>query len=486
MSNIDELLVEILREAAEPGDLLAPSHLLSAVASQSHPIRALSDIDQANALFEALKEEFSFVWNARITGRPVGLEDRKRWTALVRWLICELSQWRDLDDPQRRKFMALFVVTGSCDWGNIFWSALPDGPGENSELGTALERAVSSCKVEFKSRGTAARPIWEQEAVDAFRQADERGNWVEIAEKWRPLESALLPNPLQEQMVRYLYRYAFDRLERALRNVSETPVTMRVAAALTTEQRLKLANSSHNPRIQFSCVHLTLHTHTRRAQLLPGEQLLLSDLLVKVANESPIWEAWMRIFNAYPARYPALQAPLGRALASAPLAAIKTYVDSINLSPTPAASDESRRRVAECLRNFKETATPDLRKFLWEHAHDRWQEWEFGRADQNTHLLAINWSQLDYAIVAYAVECMEKDACEKVRKTISEELNVIETTWHESLSSCITRWYRILSQFQPYARADFAIQSGGDWLAGTEAYAPSASLSDYVKMMFSA
>jgi hypothetical protein len=343
---------------------------------------------------------------------------------------------------------------------------------------------ISTSKIEFRSRGRGPVPIWEEESVDALKQADEQGNWVEIAEKWHLFENALFPNVLQVQMVRYLYRFGFDRIVRAVDNVHQTPVAMYIAAVLSTEQRLHLANSSNNPRVQFSCVHQTLSTHPKPAQLLPREQQLLTKLLLKIANESSRWDAWMRVFNSYPLRYPALQVPLGRALATAPIAALKTYVDSINLHATTAKPEGSRRCVAECLREFKETAIAEHRKFVWTYAHERWLTWRFDQASRDSYLFGINWSQLDYALVAYAVECMDEDAREKTKEAISSELGLVETTWHESLSCCLTQWNCLLSQFQPFARADYAIQSGEDWLTETRTYRPSASVSDYLTMMF--
>jgi hypothetical protein len=79
---------------------------------------------------------------------------------------------------------------------------------------------------------------------------------------------------------------------------------------------------------------------------------------------------------------------------------------------------------------------------------------------------------------------MDEDAREKTKEAISSELGLVETTWHESLSCCLTQWNCLLSQFQPFARADYAIQSGEDWLTETRTYRPSASVSDYLTMMF--
>jgi hypothetical protein len=484
MTSIDDLLLEVLREAAESGDALAPSELLRAVAGLPNPVRALSDIDEGNIIFAAFEKEFAFVKSARITAKPIDLEDRQEWISLMRWLIRELSQWRDSDDVQRHKLVSLFVVTQSCDWGNVFWRALPDGPRQNAELGAALERMLSTSKAEFKPRQSGPVPIWEEESVDEFRQADEQGNWVEIADKCHVFRNALFPNWFQMQTVRYLYRYGFDRLIRALGNVNQTPVAMQVAVALSNEEKLCLANASDNRHIQFICVLQTLSGHPKPTQLPHAEKQILTDLLLKVANEDTRWEAWMQVFNLHPLRYPALQAALGEALAVAPERAVKTYVNTIGLYAKPAKPDESRRCVAECLREFRRAATPERRCALWTVAHERWLTWEFDRTIHDRYLFEISWSELDYAVVAFAVECMDEDARNKAKDAISSELRLVETAWNESLSHCVTQWNRQLSKFQPYAHACATIGAGGDWLTETQTYRPSELVTDYLKMMF--
>ena len=86
---------------------------------------------------------------------------------------------------------------------------------------------------------------------------------------------------------------------------------------------------------------------------------------------------------------------------------MEAFVHSIGLRAKPAGPDEGRRCVAACLREFRTTATPERRRALWTLAFARWSSWQFDVAAPDTHLLKICWAELDYAVVGYAVECMD-------------------------------------------------------------------------------
>jgi hypothetical protein len=190
----------------------------------------------------------------------------------------------------------------------------------------------------------------------------------------------------------------------------------------------------------------------------------------------------MKIFTGYPA----LGLSLGRALAEAPLAAIDGYVSSIRLYPKPVGPDVGRRSVAKCLREFRATATPEQRRALWTRAHGRWLQWGFNQADPNQHLMAISWSDLDYAVVAYACECMDEAARNSAMDRIRAEVQTLENRWYTSFTDILTCWNRLLSQFQPYAHATFiASNTSEDWLPEIQSYfAFDPSANAYTHLMY--
>ena len=294
MNDADDLL-GMLCDAGKPGEAFAPTGLLAMVAGQPDPIQKLSKIDWSNELFEALRNDLGFAQWGGGASIQISPEERARWVALIRWLIGGFRNWKDCDDPLRRRLVAFFVVTQSCGCSDTFWGALPVGLGDNLELVEVLEKMVASATTEFTLLGIGREPIWEKEAVNRFKQADKDRDWAEIAKKWHLFEKSFFPNTLHAEVVRFLYHYGFQSLVRALDDLQQTPVAMQVAAVLSVEQRLRLANASDNLYVQFSCAYQTLSGQTKLGELFPTGQQLLTDLLLKVANDGGRWKAWMRM-----------------------------------------------------------------------------------------------------------------------------------------------------------------------------------------------
>lgn len=442
--NVD--LAEAMREAARPGEIAAPAKLAALVGKLEQPLHVLQDLDQSRDLFISFDEDFGFIrfsFTDRGPAANAGIQtvDRPRYAALLRWLIRELREWRLADDARFARLVAVFVAAQICDLGKGLWALLPDDIGGNRDLADYLKRLVASFDTAFSAAGGRAPPIWESEIVEAFTRADAEGDWATIIGIWRRLP-LMFPNTLQTETVRFLYRYDFDGLVKSLANVHKTPVAMQAARILTAGERLRLALAGENPYIQFASAYCSL-TDERGSQqrLSEDDRSLFGKLLLKVANDPARWSAWMKVLI----RYPAVQELVGRALAHVPDAALDGYVSSIWLYPKQPAPDAGRQSVAECLRAFSEEASPERRAALWTLAHKRWIAWDFNTADPNQHLMAINWSDLDYAIVAYASECMDGTARNDAMLAICRDLETLEHRWHKSLTDIMTCWYRLLS-----------------------------------------
>jgi hypothetical protein len=459
-----EYLSQVIREAEAPGEVTEPKMLVAALAATDNPFNALSDHDQGNALFSALYDEFGFIrpWMA-----PAGsLESAQlsRWSSLIRWFIHELKTWKHSEDPSGRKLVAIFVVAQANDRGNAFWDALPEEITGNAALIDGLRGVIRSFSITFSALGGGVEPIWEREAVDKFEIADAQGDWATIGNSLRLFERQLFSSVSLSQSVRCLDRCGTDHLANALATMRQTLAALEVARALPTARRLRLAVASDNPYIQFGCAYQTITPQYPAEQLTVDEQQLLEDLLLRVAKEPARWTAWMQMFNAYPTRYPPLQAPLGHALALVSDAAISAYVNTIILMAMPAGTDTGRRNVATCLRAFRGKAALDRRQSLWTIAQERWSSWNFDKANPDAYLFAVNISELDYALVAFARECLSDAGREAAMAAILQELQALDVRWHVSVSDIITAWNRLLSQFQPYAHASRVTATEEDWL----------------------
>lgn len=482
MSASKEVLLGVLHEASMGGDELIPSELIAAVLNQSEPIKALSNHDQGNLFFEAMRRQFDFIACFQVTKQRPSVEDISRWGALMKWFIRELQEWRFANDPKFHKLTILFVVSAYCDRNGDFWTALPDGAEQNNDLLQALKRLISGIRSDVVVRGLGREPIWEREVVEKLKVADTEKDWLAISELWPSFESSIMPSVFLIQAIRCLYHFGFTTLVSALSGTSQTILSMQFAAPLSVGQRFTLGIASNNHYIQFSSVYQTFFHWPRTNQLDHEEQRSLKQLLLKVADDKLRWEKWMHVFNRYPLRYPAMQQALGEVLAITSETSISAYIESISLSTT---CDGSRRSVAECLRAFRNVAQSDRAKLMWKLAYQRWAKWQFDLESEDKYLFEICCSELDYAIVAYVIECLTEHERNEALIQVTDTLRAVHNTWHASLSDCISYWNRLLSQFQTYAHARQSLSSGEDWLLEGKHYLPYDLQNDfYLPMMF--
>ena len=195
----------------------------------------------------------------------------------------------------------------------------------------------------------------------------------------------------------------------------------------------------------------------------------------------------MTVFNRYPLRYPGLQPALGRVLPGASGAALQTYIDSINLVP---GRQGSRDTVAVCLTEFRATATQQQQRLLWTMAFRRWSDWNFNLANPEQHAFEIVWSELDYPVVAYSIDCLDAQARTQAQKKIFDQLTALDNQWHKSVTDCITAFNRLLSELQPYAHAVATLATTGSTtnlnLLPLQLYIPTEVQNNrYLRLMYS-
>lgn len=474
MSHGNDQLAAAVQEALKEGEIAAPNALVALVGTLENPVQALLNMDSANQLFDALDSEFgfirlSFIENRRTPAAEILPADQLRYAALVRWLIRELSTWRSADDLRQVKLVTAFVVAQRCDSGDGLWSCLPDEIGENIDLLHHLERLLTTFAVSFDARPGAEVPIWEGEAVEEFRRADAERDWPVVLSRWQNFQRQALfffANVLQIQTVRLLRRYGVAHLINGVSNLHQTPVLVQIAGVLSPEQRLRLAIDSDNPHVQFAALYRTLVFDRRPQGLGAAENEHLTSLLLKLCNDAASWAEWMKAFLGYQQ----LQIALGRALAAGPKTAIDGYINSIRLFPWLFTHHASGVLVAECLREFNANAPLERRKLLWSRAHERWLKWDFDRSNPNHHMTNICRSDLDYAVVAYARECLDEAGKESVLNAMRAEAQTLEHKWHESVTDLHAAWYRLLSRFQPYAHGAYTAVHEADWLPNSRLY----------------
>jgi len=479
-----DLISELVSEASAPGDAAEPSHLVAAIAADANPFASLQDRGGANGLFGALHNDLPFMSRVR-AGAVLQTSERLRWVTLLRWLMAELRQWKPDADPRMEKLTAVLLVAQANDGDGALWRTMPIDVLQRIPFADRFNALVGAFAVTFDAPVSGPEPLWEREAVNRLLAVEADCDWASMGEAWRPFQDLIHPSTLQIQAVRFLFHHDIAQLAAAVANVKQLAVAVLVAQILDSRQRLLLALESSNHFIEFACAYVTLDGRRQPPTLEPAEGQLLTQLLAKIAKDAARWRGWMGVFNAYPLRYPALHPSLGEALAHAPESAIEAYVDSVVLFPKRVGIDQGRQNVAACLRTFRANASPGKRKGLWRRAHERWLAWNFDAANSNTHLLGISWSELDYAIVGFAMECIDDAGRIHALTAIVARLNTIEDAWHKSETDIKSVWFRLLSLFQPYAHAMSLVGQTEDWLPEKRAYyPPDVANSEYLKLRY--
>jgi hypothetical protein len=459
-----------VRAAALDGPTAEPLQLIAVLSTVEQAIAALSDNDRARSFFAALFDEFDFLQGAMQSPAPFQPLQQDRWAKLLRWIFREIRDWAKERDPADRTVAAIFVIAQASH--NEFWSWVPVEILNNNEWIERLKSMVRSFAFNLGGREGRAAPIWEREAVEKFEAADRAGDWATIGGSLHLFERQLFWSTPLTQSVRSLYACGMHHLRDALSAIAQSLLAIEVSKALSAGQSLHLAANSDNPHLQLACVY-QVFTANGRGDAVPTDAFASATaLLRKVADDSPRWVQWMKVFNAFPVRFQALQVPLGHALAEVSDFAVQAYINSIILTAVPAGQRSSRALVTQCLRVFRESASPERRSWLWTCAHDRWAEWNFGAKNSGAHLLTLNWSELDFPSMMFALECLDDAGRERALLQIINQLRTIELQWFESSTDAVTEWNRLLSRYQAYSSAIQTLSTGEDWPSETKACLP--------------
>lgn len=464
MTAASDLLASAIISAGTPGVEFTPINLLTLVSEDNSPVVAASELDRGNSYFQAAGEHLGFLGSLDIPKRDATPDERDRLTGIIRWFRRELVQWQAEDDPKLGKLVALFVVSRSCELHGDFWTALADGPERNAELLTRLEGLLSSFKNQLNIESYTQRPISDKATLERFSEADRSGDWNTLARVWQQLRYAMsiFLHVILGQATKCLNRFGSKRMPHALKDNHQTAVLFQILMSLPIDYGLWLAVSSENPWLQFAAVlsFLAERHDLGRQSIGDRERAALADLFLKVSHDQARWGEWMRGFNSFPFQFTEIQQSLGHALKSVPESALEAYVSSIILT---AMGGPSRKVVAECLRTFRSAAPAERRKALWKVAHERWRNWSFGAGSNEGRLHQIGHSDLDYAVVGYAHECMDSSERRAVRNEIVSKLSTLPSCWHHTHSDFISETCRQLSHLQPYEYAEKMTVSD-DWL----------------------
>ncbi|MHB1700177.1 MAG: hypothetical protein ACYCSN_08565 [Acidobacteriaceae bacterium] len=455
-----------LARSIEPGEEFVPIELLATIDPGSDTTSAFANNGRFHAYFEHVQRDLGFLQDHRITRNAIRSEDQARLNGLMRWLRREFRDWNLAADSNCHTLTRMFVVTAFCCQYGDFWHAFAAIDNVNPEIIAELSRRTAHLQATLNPSERTCSPISDKRTLDLFNAADRSGDWATLASEWPQLEGFLFPDAFLSQSASYLHTFAPTELATAIEQLRQIVPVMLLLSSLPVMDSLNIGVASTNPYVQVgSILRLLQEQHSRNATISSAEADLLTWLFEGIARDRDLWARVMTAFNHYPTRYPQLQKSLGKALTRIPDDLLADYVNAINLTTTGIG----RSIVAECLGAFRSTASLDRRKKFWAMAHERWLQWRFGKNDPTEAMMRIGTSDLDYALVGYALECMSAEQLAQRCTMLSTELLELGEHWHSSEVAFIEATSRILSTFQPYAYAH-RISPNDEWLAKEASY----------------
>lgn len=445
------------REPAEPSELLAAIRTLG-VDAENYERNA-----DYGKFRDDVKRNFGFLLYQNHSMQKISAEEFDRWADLLAWIVNSLKNWSPDDPSSKSRFRALVYMTHLLDWDDAFWPELPDEIGENEALMSELAQYVRNCRIELKVSGDHM-PISSGEMIDSFNRADADGDWVGLIDVYECSDIGFSDQFLSYVVV-FLNRFDLCRLVLATNEIRQSPVAATIAQALLPVDAFKLGIESSSYHLKFASMFQNLR---RRREPLGGTaRLALTELLIQVSANTEVWEAWMKVFNLYPVRFPELQSSLGAALAVCSESAIVAYISAPALNTSP---HDERGLITECLLAFRQKALPEVRRALWTAAYKRWSDWNFNRSEERSYLFEISASALDFAVVGYIVEFMDESECQGEIDALCKKVSSLDRDWHASISECISAFNFYLSRLQPFAHAASCKCGWLDWLSVRRQY----------------
>ncbi|QQX92688.1 hypothetical protein IGS75_14815 (plasmid) [Gluconobacter sphaericus] len=455
-----EILAEAIAASGQSGDMAAPNILLELTNGLNSPLTTMGSRDGAHSIFTRLKEDLGFVKLMRSSRLPISEDQKEKLTGSVRWLIGMLSDWRGAGDPKQAKLVAMIAVAAWLDENGILWSLMPDKIAQNQELGQFFKNSLKRVHFQIEVAKSSRSPIVDTEQMAEVAAAEAERNWPELRYFAEDTHWGVHSNVLLRQSVMLLNRFFPNHLTQVGQTVSQIGIAMTMMTAVSLCDALKIAAKAENDFLQFASVCRIFNVHDRVSPLNTAQEDALDALLKLVVKDAPRWAAWMLAFAAHPYRASQMQPAIGRCLALADEAALRAYVDAICLEPNWLGRDE----VKTCLDAFANRVPLERRQAAWTMAFARWSKWNFNVSEDHSSPIEITLSNIDFAIVGYAVECLTPAEREKHIADLLCMVERAEHVWHKSQLQFMRYIYRILSNAQPFIHARECSDDRDKWL----------------------
>jgi hypothetical protein len=460
MSVWTDILDQAIPAASEDGPFLEPAAFLALCETKDRPLEALVHDDLRQEMFDVLSIDLQFDWATRASQAAFVGPRMERLIAALRWLRRALGEWQPANDPKWVQLTAILALGARLDENGALWSRLPGWASSNEKLGEHLAQMLGQMKFQMRVGGYTRTPINDQEDLNRFLKAETDRDWSALRFYAEHINFHFESSAVLDQSTRILNRFFPDDLARAARSVNQLALAMQIVTALSAGEGFALGASSQNPLVQFAAICRLFVIFDRVRSLEPADEDKLIALLIQIASDLTLWASWMKTFVSHPHQTHEIQAAVGAALATLEDDALIAYANAIFLDP----SFVGRESIANCLEAFASRVPVERRQRAWRAFFRRWDEWNFGAADDHHVITEISLSNIDFAIVGYAMECLSADEREAQLNACMNLVGKTEDVWHSSQRDMMNYVHRALARLQPFAHARLCSEDRSGWL----------------------
>lgn len=456
MTPYEKQLREAIKQSAGKGTQRPPERTLKYIATLNDPLTEAFCSQIGHPLFSTLQGEFEYLKQAQGLNISLTVSQYAELVGLIRWLLDELKNIKSLESSGGM-LLACFTVSRFIGVGRILWQDIILPKKQYAVLFQALGKLLGSCQCGFSSRGLTV-PLYEQEMVDSFQEADKNENFIGMDHALKPLMDILVPHFLLDEATLCLAYNDFKTLSEISSKISQLVSVLWIVDPLSNTLRFRLAVECSSNRVRFAALYQTLNDRRKKQRSFGvTNHKLLSALLVKVANDSKVWRQFMSVFNKYPVRYPAFQLALGEALARVSTSHCIEYVDAIDVG-----SANGTKEVAACLHRFRSYATSKLQRVLFEKCFQEWNKFMEMKHRESNRFDLVH-TEIDYGVVAFMTECVGYEEIAARITSLEAEFSNLHLQWHASETELTSAYYTVLSRLQLYTHAKRIMEFGGDY-----------------------
>ncbi|HEM7890659.1 hypothetical protein [Burkholderia cepacia] len=389
--------------------------------------------DTLDNLGQQLVAQFPFLRHRSLVGAQCDESARAKWEAGVRAVLERLRRWTP-SNPHAFEELSTLLYTidalglDSADVQNVAAQL------RNEALADGLYHFICGAEVNSFLPGHDRVPNAAQEIKTAAAQ----GNFLKI--------SHILPHIMPEprvalwSAVRLLWRLDPAKLAEAVTIKDSVFLALLVRFALQDEFPA-LALLVPIMWLKYVSVDDMESAH-RRASTTHNWADLLRQLLLQVADTAA-WSGWMDALLRAPYSGSLICIAVPKALASLQKPHWTAFISAVHLSFSKRSADPMAGIMAALASEVGDAAASSL----WSMCFDRWNDWNYGKSEQQVYLFAPAACAFDYPVAMYYSK-MPSHERDELEAALTLAVDTIEQQWFSSATDLITERNRLLCRLR--------------------------------------